>query len=266
MSIGDDIEEILSDYQSISLRELQEAELMRRKDGKYLYSVLHIPGILDLLKKEYRVLEVDGMRAQHYQTLYYDTLDMDMYHMHHRGMVNRHKIRFRKYGSGDAVFLEVKKKNAKGVTIKNRIKTDSTDALILSREEEFLSNYTPYENRRMLPMLENSFKRITLVSPGQEERITIDYQLWLTVPYTEKSIELPGISIAEIKYKDFISGSPFYAELRHRHIVPSRFSKYCIGMAVLNPGLKQNLFKEKIRRVRQLNSHYLNTLNQSKYA
>ena len=160
----------------------------------------------------------------------------------------------------------MKKKNAKGVTIKNRIKTDSSDALILSREEEFLSDYTPYENRRMIPMLENSFKRITLVSPGQTERITIDYQLWLTIPYSDESIELPGISIAEIKYQDRIAGSPFYAALRRYHILPSRFSKYCIGVALLNTELKQNLFKEKIRRVRQLNNQYLQSLKQPQYA
>jgi hypothetical protein len=266
MSIGNRIEEILAGFRSISLKELQQAELMRRKDGKFLYSVVHIPAILHSLESRYRVLEVDGTRAQNYQTIYYDTLDLDMYHMHHRGMVNRHKIRFRKYGSGDAVFFEVKKKNAKGVTIKNRIRTDSADAVILSKEEEFLTYYTPYENQRMLPVLENSFKRITLVSPDQEERITIDYQLWFSSPIAESSIELPGISIAEVKFHERITGSPFYAALRQHHILPSRFSKYCIGMALLNPGLKQNLFKEKILRVRKLNSYYLETLNQPHYA
>ncbi|HDS07554.1 MAG TPA: polyphosphate polymerase domain-containing protein [Bacteroides sp.] len=266
MSIGNRIEEAVQEFRSIGLVELKEAELLRRKDAKFLFSISHIPVILQSLKDYYRVLEVDGRRAQNYQTVYYDTLDLDMYHMHHRGMVNRHKIRFRKYGSNDALFFEVKRKNAKGMTIKNRIRSESEAAVILSREEEFLNYYTPYENREMLPVLENSFKRITLVSPDQAERITLDYYLWFATSLAEGSIELPGISIAEIKYKDFISGSPFYTELRRQHIVPSRFSKYCIGMAVLNPGLKQNLFKEKIRRVRQLNSHYLNTLNQSKYA
>jgi len=266
MSIGDSIEMVLSGFSSISLEQLQQAELMRRKDAKYLYSVLHIPGILRLLEKEYRVLEVDGKRAQNYQTFYYDTLDLDMYYMHHRGMVNRNKIRFRKYVSSDAVFLEVKKKNSKGVTIKNRKQTDSADAVILSKEEEFLTYYTPYENDKILPVLENSFKRITLVGPDHSERITIDYQLWFSSPLSENSIELPGISIAEIKYQDRIAGFPFHAALRRHHILPSRFSKYCIGMALLNPGLKQNLFKEKIRRVCQLNSQYFQSLNQPKHA
>mgnify|MGYP001293361446 CR=1 FL=1 len=266
MSIGDRIEEVLPGFPGISLKELQQAELMRRKDAKFLYRVVHIPGILRSLVNEYNVLEVDDRRAQNYQTIYYDTLNLDMYHMHHRGMVNRHKIRFRRYGSGDAVFLEVKRKNAKGVTIKNRIRTDSSEAMILSKEEEFLTYYTPYENRQMLPVLENSFKRITLVSPDQEERITIDYHLWFSSPLSDNSIELPGISIAEIKFQDRISNSPFYRALRRQSIPPSRFSKYCIGMALLNPGLKQNLFKEKILRVHKLNSEYLNKLNQPHYA
>lgn len=266
MSIVDRIEETLTGFRMIGLDELKQAELMRRKDAKFLYSVLHIPDILQSLEKEYLVLEVDGRRAQNYQTFYYDTLDLDMYHMHHRGMVNRHKIRFRRYGSNDAVFLEVKKKDAKGMTIKNRKQTESADALILSREEEFLTYYTPYRNQRILPVLENSFKRITLVSSDQSERITLDYELWFSDPLSENSMELPGISIAEIKFRDRISASPFYTALRRRHILPSRFSKYCIGMALLNPELKQNLFKEKILRVRKLNEQYLQFIKRPQYA
>jgi hypothetical protein len=266
MSIVDRIEEKLTGFRMINLDELKQAELMRRKDAKFLYSMLHIPAILHSLGTDYRVLEVDGRRAQYYQTFYYDTLDLDMYHMHHRGLVNRHKIRFRRYGSNDAVFLEVKKKNAKGMTIKNRKRTESADAVILSREEEFLTYYTPYKNQRILPVLENSFKRITLVSPDQAERITIDYQLWFSDPLSENSLELPGISIAEIKFRDRIAASPFYAALRGHHIAPSRFSKYCIGMALLNPRLKQNLFKEKILRIRKLNEQYLQSIKQPQYA
>lgn len=266
MSIDSRIKKILSGYSSFSLEELQRAELMRRKDSKYLFSLLDVPAILESVKDKYLVLEVSGTRAQNYQTLYYDTPDLDMYHMHHRGMVNRHKVRFRKYGSTDAVFLEVKKKDSKGVTTKSRIKTNSAQAVILSNEEEFLASHSPYENRGMLPVLENSFSRIALMSSNQAERITIDYGLWFSSTVTEKSLELPGISIAEIKFRDRLPSSPFHTALRQAHILPSRFSKYCIGMALLNPGLKQNLFKEKIRRVLQLNSHYLHSLNQPHHA
>ncbi len=55
-----------------------------------------------------------------------------MYHKHHRGMVNRHKIRFRKYNTSDIVFLEVKLKDSRGVTTKNRMKAENGENVIQS--------------------------------------------------------------------------------------------------------------------------------------
>jgi len=137
---------------------------------------------------------------------------------------------------------------------------------ILSDEEEFLTFYTPYEHENIFPVLENNFNRITLVRPDRSERITIDYQLWFSSPRSDESIELPGISIAEIKYERLLSGSPFHKALRHSKIVPRRFSKYCTGMALLDDDLKQNLFKQKIRRVRRLNDNYLQSIKEKQYA
>jgi hypothetical protein len=260
MSIARRIDQNLSNFRSVSLEEVQKASLMRRKDCKFLFNYVHLPSVLDQLTDEYRVLEINGIRSHNYQTFYFDTLDLDMYHMHHRGRVNRHKIRFRKYGTSDKIYLEVKKKDARGITIKNRILSESDDASILDREEEFLGVYTPYGEKQILPVLENSFNRITLVNNELTERITMDYHLWFSSLAFDSSMELPGISIAEIKYEKLLSSTPFHSTLRRAHITPSRFSKYCIGMSMLNPELKQNLFKEKVRRVRKINSEYLQSI------
>ena len=260
MSITSKIEETLTDFSGISLEEVQRASLMRRKDSKYVFGFNHVPQLLEEVSQHYQILEIEGIRSHNYQTLYYDTPGLDMYHLHHRGLVNRHKIRFRKYGSSEAVFLEVKKKDARGVTIKNRIQTRNSEASILSREEEFLSLYSPYEDEKMMPVLENSFNRITLVNPEQTERITMDYQLWFSSQVSDESLEIPGVSIAEIKFSHHLSGSVFHKALRRTQIIPRRFSKYCIGMAMLNPELKQNLFKEKVRRVYKINNQYLQSI------
>ena len=239
---------------------------MQRRDNKYMFGVGQLPVLLKEVSGYYRVLEIEGRRTHNYQTLYYDTNELDMYHMHHRGMVNRHKVRFRKYGSSDAVYLEVKKKDARGVTVKNRMKTGNGEASILSREEEFLSVYTPSMTGRIVPVLENSFNRITLVNPDQTERITLDYHLWFLSRISEQSVEIPGVSIGEIKYAHHLAGSPFHKALRHSRITPRRFSKYCIGMALLDPELKQNLFKEKVRRVHKINNNYVQSLKSNRYA
>jgi len=266
MNITNEIEGILSDFNSITLKEVQKASLMRRKDSKFMFSCVHVPSLLSMVQEHYSVLEIDGLRSHEYQTMYYDTPDLEMYHMHHRGMANRHKVRFRKYGTSDIHFLEVKKKNSKGVTIKNRIKTNGMDAAILTSEEEFLSTYSPYAGNGIVAVLENNFNRITLVSESQTERITLDYGLRFSSKRADQQLDLPGLSIAEIKYENLLAGSPFNEALRQSHITPRRFSKYAIGTALLHPELKQNRFKVKVRKVNQINETYSQTQNNPHHA
>jgi hypothetical protein len=260
MSITSNIRKALDGFSGISLEEVQRASLMRRKDSKYMFGFNQVPHLLEEASRHYRILEIDGIRSQNYQTFYYDTASRNMYLMHHNGRVNRHKIRFRKYGTSEDIFLEVKRKDSRGVTIKNRMQTRNSEASILSREEEFLSVYSPYDDVEMLPVLENSFNRITMVSPDQDERITLDYHLWFSSMVSDETLEIPGVSIAEIKFKDHLSGSVFHEALRRSRIIPRRFSKYCIGMAMLNPDLKQNLFKVRVRQVQKINNHYLQSI------
>ncbi|HDR67524.1 MAG TPA: polyphosphate polymerase domain-containing protein, partial [Bacteroidaceae bacterium] len=169
--------EVLPDFNQIDLASIEKASLMRRRDSKYVYSVDAIPEILKALPEYYYILEIENTRSHPYNTLYYDTRDMEMYHMHHRGQLNRQKIRFRTYESSDTVFLEVKEKNNKGITIKKRIRSNGSRGIILSKEEEFLASVTPYQQDEIIPVLENTFNRITLVEKHQKERITIDYNL-----------------------------------------------------------------------------------------
>jgi hypothetical protein len=266
MSIVSDIGNSLDVFSGISLEEIKDASLMRRKDCKYVFEVSKLPGILRSVSDEYKVLQIQGLRAHDYQTFYYDTPDLDMYHMHHNGRVNRHKIRIRRYGTSDDAFLEVKKKDSRGVTIKNRVAASDEGSSILNTDEEFLSLYTPYAYEGIIPVLENSFRRITLVSSLMIERVTLDFQLWFSSQVSEESIELPGMAVAEIKFSGRLSKSPFHSALREAGVVPRRFSKYAIGMALLNPELKQNLFKEKIRLVKKIHSTYFQKLNHSTYA
>jgi hypothetical protein len=260
MSIASEIEHILERYRTISLPEVENASLMRRKDSKYIMSVLNLPAVLSAVLEQYSILTIEGIRSHPYCTHYYDTADMEMYHLHHRGKATRHKVRFRKYGTSDIHFLEVKKKNSRGITTKKRIRTNGMQASILTTEEEFLHTHTPYHAALMKPVLENQFNRITLVRHDQKERITLDYGLRFISLESDRVIELPGLSIAEIKYEHLLAGSPFNRALKENHIIPRRFSKYAIGAALLNEDLKQNRFKQKVRRVHQINEQYSETI------
>jgi hypothetical protein len=266
MNTASEIGEILEGFDPISLDEVQKASLMRRKDSKYILNVLTLPSILSKVKSYYRVLAIEGKRSHAYCTHYYDTPDLEMYHLHHRGMANRHKVRFRKYITSDLHFLEVKTKNSKGITLKNRIRTSGMDASILTTEEEFLLTHIPYQPASMIPVLENQFNRITLVSLDQSERITLDHGLQFISFLVGRRLELPGVAIAEIKYENLLSGSPFNNVLREHHIAPLRFSKYAIGAALLDSGLKQNRFKVKVRKVHQINDQYVETVKSPSHA
>lgn len=256
MSTGSNFDTILKQFEPISLKEVNKASLMRRKDNKYLFSFEHLPDILEMVRKDYKVLEIDGSRSQHYHTRYFDTDGREMYHKHHRGLANRHKVRIRRYGFGDLHFLEVKKKDAKGITSKKRVQTTGMEHDVIMKEEAFLLSWSPYKGSGIDLTLENDFKRITLVSHSQTERVTLDYGLKFSSENKEEALDLPGIAIAEIKFENRLSGSALHAALRKFRIKPSRFSKYAIGMALLHPGLKQNRFKGRIRKVHLINESF----------
>jgi len=253
MNIASEIKTILADYKTITLEEIERASLLRRKDRKYLFSTSFLPEILKQVSETYRILEINGGRSHPYRTFYYDTPDLDMYHKHHRGMANRHKVRFREYTGSDVRFLEVKRKNARGITNKKRIQTSGMDQDTLLKEAEFLEKNSPYRSEGIGFALENGFKRTTLVSESQAERITLDFQLSFKGKNEDSSVDLPGVCVAEIKYENHLSGSVFHKALRQSRINPQRFSKYAIGMALLHPELKQNRFKERVRSVHQIN-------------
>jgi len=253
MNIASEIDEILADYDSITLEEIERASLLRRKDRKYLFSTRFLPEVLKQVSETYRVLEINGERSHPYRTFYYDTPELEMYHKHHRGMANRHKVRFREYSTSDVRFLEVKRKNARGITNKKRIQTSGMDQITLLKEADFLEKNSPYHSEGISFTLENGFNRTTLVSQSQAERITLDFQLSFKGHGEEACLDLPGVCVAEIKYENHLSGSVFHKALRDSKIKPRRFSKYAIGMALLHPELKQNRFKERVRSVHQIN-------------
>ena len=256
----------LEKFQPVSLDEIQKASLMRRKDSKYVFPVNLLPDLLQAVSGDYRVLEIEEWRSHNYQTSYFDTPNLDMYLMHHNGRVNRHKIRLRRYSTNDYMFLEVKKKDAKGITVKNRVETGSMDASVMSTEEEFLDVYTPYECDHIIPVLENSFNRITLVSRDQTERVTLDYHLNFRSRISDSKMAVPGVSIAEIRYGGFLGASVLNNALRSLGVHPRRFSKYAIGMALLHPDLKQNLFKQKVRFIHKINDNFQQTQKEPYYA
>ena len=229
----------LSTYSPISLDEMESVKLMNRVDTKYVCHANQLPAILSAAQEDYRVQEVAGKRIATYDTVYYDTADLQMYMRHHDQQLNRRKVRVRTYVDTGAEFLEVKKKNNRGRTKKKRIDYQSDTAV------DFIAKHTPYNWSDLHPAERTAFERITLVNNAKTERLTIDFNLRFEAIDSHETADLGSAVIIELK-RDGFKPSKMQHILRDMRIFPMKISKYCIGVAMTIPTVKHNRFKEKL--------------------
>jgi hypothetical protein len=242
--------DLLQRFEAIHLSEMGHVALLRRTDTKYLLSEVQLSQALAHLTDQYRVLEIDGRRLQHYQTLYFDTPNLALYRQHHDGWRNRYKVRERAYQDSDLTFWEIKHKVNANTTIKSRMQTPELNTQIAQEAEPFLHAHYPYPLAALEPTLYNAFQRITLVSKHSVERLTVDVSLRLL--RDDASVSLDGLVIAEVKQDGFSIDSAFVREMRALGVRPTGFSKYCIGVSMLYPEVKHNRFKPQLCRIDQL--------------
>jgi hypothetical protein len=168
-----------------------------------------------------------------------------MYLKHHNGKMNRHKIRQRKYVSTNGSFLEVKFKTNKKVTIKSRVEAPFEKSRFLPAELSFIQHETPYSGENLQPVLNNKFKRLTLIHKDKLDRCTIDIS---PVFWNENySVDVYDLGIFELKRGHSLKASPIVSILRSLKIRQRGMSKYCTGRALLEPELKQNAFNPRLR-------------------
>lgn len=253
-------EDIVQAFAPISLDEMSAVKLMNRVDTKYVTSRSRLSEVLRAAQEDYYAQEIDGQRIANYDTLYFDTPDLQMYTLHHNRKLVRQKVRIRRYvGSsstqreGELTFLEIKSKNNHGRTKKKRIEVSGQDALLHPSEEVlmFMQKRCRYETHTLLPQLTTAFRRITLVNKAKTERLTIDMQLCWTNRQTGHQQRMDDLVIIELK-RDGMTPSPMVGILQNLHIHPLKISKYCIGTALTNPQAKQNRFKVKIRKIQKI--------------
>jgi len=241
----------LGRFQSIGLSEMEHASLQDRKESKYLLTADQAWDLISHLPETYRVFEVDGQRVQTYSTTYYDSPNLNLYLTHHNGNKPRYKVRTRSYVSSNLNFLEVKEKTNTGRTIKHRLQTEGLVTKLGSDLREFFSSCLPYDYSQFRPVLKNEYRRITLVSTTNPERITLDVDLSYHTDSTD--LALPEIVIAELKRSNTLSSSPAYDYLNSMRIKPKGFSKYCIGISFLYGNLiKHNNFNMTLRLLQKM--------------
>ncbi len=239
----EDLKNILGKFEPITLKEMDSVKLMNRSDTKFVFRIEQLAYFLSLLVDDFYILDVEGVRQNKYETLYYDTVDFKFYNDHQRGKTNRNKVRHRFYVDSGLHFFEIKNKNNKGRTIKERIKLKNLEENITPKAENFLKEKTKMNACELQPKLWGNYSRITLVNKKIQERLTIDTNICFKNNGHEKS--LPEIVIAELK-QDKTSKSLF-AQLMHQyHIKEASISKYCYGVIFLYKNIKFNNFKPNL--------------------
>lgn len=241
---------IISTFDPISLAEMKSVRLMNRVDTKFVTTMPRLLQLLALARGEYFAQDVDGVRNSAYTTLYYDTPGLDMYIMHHNGCLGRQKVRVREYLDSHLMFLEVKNKNNHRRTRKKRIAIEEFN-IDGKAKRDFLQGLCWWDVDTLEPALRNWFTRITLVNKAMTERVTIDTGLRFHSFRSGIDTSLDQAVIIELK-RDGNQPSPLLAMLRELHIHPHGFSKYCMGTALSNPGVKQNRLKPKLHYVDRL--------------
>jgi hypothetical protein len=197
----------------------------------------------------FRVLEIGGRRVFRYRSEYLDSPGRDAYRAHLQGRRRRYKCRVRNYVDSAESHVEVKLKGSRGETLKYRAPYGTEQSV--GDCADFLAAcvgnaYGLSIDRRLRPVLEVEYRRITLVSLTSPERVTLDNALGFLDVATQQGRYVRDTQwIVETKSS---RGQGFAdARLRDAHVHPVNVSKYVLGVALTDPSVRVNDYMGLIR-------------------
>ncbi len=246
----DCIVQAVSPFEKIELEALPAEILMKRFDRKFLCHKDDIAAFLKLITQDYQNITAAGQSISPYSSQYLDTADLSFFKAHHARRATRSKIRIRKYSNTGTAFMEVKMKNNKGFTRKERTRVGYNDSLLSSTSRTFLANYFPEEVLKSLgATVAIHYHRIALIDTVLNERVSIDFRI--STEQDGRSAHFGDVAIIEVK-TDAIRRSPAVAALRSLSIREFSFSKYCLSMTLLHKNLKSNAFKPNLHYLQKI--------------
>ena len=226
---------------------LAAAELQTRVDRKYLVTPGDFAILVDRAERSHSVLEIEGRRDFAYESVYFDTADLQSYLCAARGRRRRFKVRTRTYLDSALCVLEVKSTGGRGETIKDRAPYDvrHRGTLTPSARTFVAARVGSPMSLGLEPVLTTRYTRTTLVDLQARSRMTCDADLEL-IDIHGRSHRMTDRILVETKS----TGGAGAADrtlwgLGNR---PVQISKYCIGMAVLDTSLPANKWHRTIRR------------------
>lgn len=229
---------LLATFRPISLRGLEaRAALMDREDRKYVVPQDVLATVLERLRDEVEVLEVEGRRRSRYASTYFDTPDADLFRAHAQGRRLRYKVRTREYSDLGTRYVEVKLKGSRGRTVKLRQAFSTAEhgeggtGVQAFADRTVSAAYGLPPQPRLLPSLSVGYDRSTLVAREGELRVTVDSALTFRRPDgTRVGTLKPGLLLVEVKSPAGRSGVD--ALLVRNGCRPQSFSKYGLGLGL----------------------------------
>ncbi|MFD6134120.1 polyphosphate polymerase domain-containing protein [Isoptericola sp. NPDC060257] len=259
MTAGTVVAHGLAGAAPVTLEELDAtAALQTRVDRKYVLTPAEVAALLSALAAHGpRVLEIDGDRSFTYASTYYDTADLLTFRLAARRRRRRFKVRTRTYvDTGNATFLEVKTRAARGVTVKERRPWEPATPLA-GEGLEFVDDrlaaarLAAPPSAQLAPVLRSAYRRTTVLLP--DARVTLDTGLRWRLAGPDGAARGGGTAdvgdLVVVETKAGTAPSSADRALWRAGHRPDRISKYATGLATLRPDLPDHPWR-RLRRER----------------
>lgn len=224
---------------------VQQRALTTRRDWKFLLPQDALGDLLQAWRSTHSVVPAGTRVWARYRTQYVDTEGFASYRDHAQRKVHRYKYRFRDYLDRHLSFFEVKERRPTGHTAKQRTEVpfasvDLDLARRVARERWIDVDRVTLDVR---------FLRLMLVHRERPERVTVDVGLQLI---GAREVALSGVAVVEVKSGRTARFTQSLAPIRGRRHRATPFSKYCLGLALCEPGVNPAPFRRMIKRVEAL--------------
>lgn len=219
--------------------------------------------MIKYFKKDFFILSIKWNSCFTYDNVYMDTRDLLYYDQHEHKREQRTKVRTRRYVDSDLYFFEFKQTQWDlQRKFRYQIK-DPADHWALTQESKqfingiYQSFYGEPPSYELLPTVKTSYKRITLCSKRNDERVTIDFDISLTdlTNLDSKPIELTDVVIVESKSTS--TSCPSHQIMNTFWIAKASWcSKYCLWLYYHKRVSSRWSFKKTIDRIDQITRDY----------
>jgi hypothetical protein len=134
--------------------------------------------------------------------------------------------------------------------LKKRLSTSSPVVCFTPEIRAWLADACPLDCATLEPKIWIAYRRMTLVSHWHCERVTLDTDLAFFT--ADRMLRMDRIVVAEVKMDSTHKDSPFLAQMRTRRVPRRSFSKYAIGMSLLEDGVKKNNIKPQLLSIEKM--------------